>query len=182
MTTALLVIDIQNDYFPGGNMALVNPEQAAGNAARLLQHFRAKSMLVVHIQHISIKNGATFFHPNTDGANIHSLVQPLEHEAIIRKHYPNSFLETNLHECLQKAGVTHLVVAGMMSHMCIDATVRSAAEHSYTITVAENACTTANLPFGDDVIPAQQVHNSFMAALNRAYATVIPTEQVILSI
>ena len=175
MTTALLVIDIQNDYFPNGKMALTNPEQAAQNAAKLLSQFREIGAPVFHVQHITEDNMAHFFHPNTEGVEIHELVRPLEGETVIVKHMPNSFFNTDLHEKLQEQGVKELIVCGMMSHMCIDATVRAAVEQGYTCQVIEDACATTTLQIEDKVIPAKHVHYAFMAALNGAYATVKTT-------
>ncbi len=88
---------------------------------------------------------------------------------------PNSFFNTDLHENLQEQGVKELIVCGMMSHMCIDATVRSAVEHGYVCQVVEDACATT-LQIEDKIVPAEHVHYAFMAALNGVYATVKTTE------
>ena len=125
MKTALLLIDIQNDYFPNGKMELRNPVEASEYANQLLQHFRTNSEPIFHIQHVAIKDDATFFLPNTEGVHIHESVRPLREETVIVKHYPNSFRETNLLEQLKRLNIEHVVVCGMMTHMCIDATVRA---------------------------------------------------------
>lgn len=177
MTTALLVIDIQNDYFPNGKMELTGPGAAAINAARLLSDFREKGAPIFHVQHITKDNAAHFFHPDTKGVEIHESVRPLDEELVIIKHMPNSFFNTNLHEELQKEGVTELVVCGMMTHMCIDSTVRAAVEHGYSCQVIEDACATTSLELGGKVIPAEQIHNSIMAALNGVFATVKKTAE-----
>jgi len=176
MTTALLVIDIQNDYFPNGKMTLTNPEQAAQNAGKLLTYFRQMGAPIFHVQHITEGEIVPFFHPNTEGVEIHESVRPLEDETVIVKHMPNSFFHTNLHEKLQNQGIKELIVCGMMSHMCIDATVRAAVEHGYTCQVIEDACATTTLQIEDKIIPAEHVHYAFMAALNGIYATVKTTE------
>ncbi|SOC25023.1 nicotinamidase-related amidase [Ureibacillus xyleni] len=176
MATALLLVDIQNDYFPNGKMRLTNPEKAAQNAAKLLAHFRQTGKPIFHVQHIATGENIPFFHPNTEGVEIHEYVRPLEGEKVIVKHYPNSFFNTDLHDQLQEQGVKELIICGMMSHMCIDATVRSAAEHGYICQVMEDACATTTLQIEDKVIPAEHVHYAFMAALNGMYATVKTTE------
>lgn len=177
MTTALLVIDIQNDYFPNGKMELTGPDAAAINAARLLSDFREKGAPIFHVKHITKDNAAHFFHPDTKGVEIHESVRPLDEEPVIIKHMPNSFFNTNLHEELQKEGVTELVVCGMMTHMCIDSTVRAAVELGYSCQVIEDACATTSLEIEDKVIPAEQIHYAFMAALNSAFATVRKTAE-----
>ncbi len=125
MTTALLIIDIQNDYFPGGAMEVVGASAAANQAAKLLAAFRQKARPVIHIQHIATRPGATFFLPGTVGAEIHDSVRPNPGEPIFHKHFPNSFRETPLLKHLRDAKVSRLVIAGMMTHMCIDTTTRA---------------------------------------------------------
>jgi len=179
MNTAILFIDIQNDYFPGGKMELEGAEEAALNAAKLLAIAREKGFPVLHIQHLSIRPGATFFLPGTDGIHIHSSMIPSADEQIIRKHYPNGFKETRLETALKNMGTTRIVVAGMMSHMCVDATVRAAFDKGYECVIAHDACASRALTWNGATIPAVQVHGSFMAALNALYATVKSTDEVL---
>ena len=128
MTDALLIIDIQNDYFPGGAMALHEPEAAAANAAKLIAAFRQAGRPVIHMQHVSTRPGATFFLPNTPGVEIHASVRPLPGETVMQKHFPNCFRETKLLERLRGAGIGSLAIAGMMTHMCVDTTTRAASD------------------------------------------------------
>ena len=142
MTTALVLVDIQNDYFPGGTMSLENMDAAAANAARLLAAFRERRLPIVHVRHLSVRPGATFFVPGTAGAEIHPAVAPRAGEAVVEKNFPNAFRATDLEPRLRAAGVDHVVIAGAMSHMCIDATTRAAFDHGFKCTVAEDACAT----------------------------------------
>jgi nicotinamidase-related amidase len=178
MNTALLLIDIQKDYFPGGKMELVNPLEAAKKAYMLLQCFREHGGHHVHIQHIAIKPDATFFVEGTEGSDIHDAVAHFEGEPIVYKHYPNSFRETNLMEILKGWGTERVVIAGMMTHMCVDATVRAAADFGFQVIVAEDACATRDLKYGETVIPAEHVHKAFLAAL-KSYGQVMTSEQVL---
>jgi Amidases related to nicotinamidase len=175
MKQALLLIDIQNDYFEGGTMTLVNAGLASENARLLLETFRNKNLPIIHIQHIATKPGATFFLPGTPGAGIHKNVQPTATEKIIIKHFPNSFRETELLNHLSKNEITDLVICGMMTHMCIDATTRAAKDFGYNCTLVGDACTTRNLEINGEKIKAADVHNAFLAALNATYATVTNT-------
>lgn len=177
MSTALIIVDIQNDYFPNGKMELSNPEKAAANAAKVLEWFRQNNKdNIFHVQHIASDPGLGFFLPNTDGVKLNEAVLPLEHESIIIKHFPNSFLQTELESKLKEKGVTKLVIVGMMTHMCIDATVRAAVDLGFETTLIEDACATRDLPYQDKVVPAEQVHYAFVSALNGMYANVISTE------
>lgn len=179
MKIALLLIDLQNDYFPKGNMVLEGSVEASLCAQKLLQYFRERSMPVVHIQHVSLQEGATFFLPGTDGVRIHAHVTPLATETVIEKNFPNSFRNTNLLDHLRALGVTHLVIAGMMTHMCVDATVRAAFDFGFDCTVASDACATRALTFGGTLVPADHVHMAFLAALGAVYAKVITTEELL---
>lgn len=178
MKTALLVIDIQNDYFPGGKHPLVNSEEAAKNAYQLLQCFREHNGPHVHIQHISLKPDATFFIKGDSGSDIHDSVAHFEGEPIVHKHYPNSFRETKLLEMLKEWEVERVVIAGMMTHMCVDATARAAADLGFQVIIAEDACATRDLQYDDTTIPADLVHKSFLAAL-KSYGKVMKSEGII---
>ncbi|HWI71669.1 MAG TPA: cysteine hydrolase family protein [Baekduia sp.] len=171
MSRALLIIDIQNDYFPGGAYPLVEPEAAAANAARVLGAFRDAGAPVVHLQHVWDAPEATFMRPGTDGVEIHASVAPADGETVIRKAEPNGFVGTALERELRGHGVEELVVAGMMSSMCVDATVRAAVDLGFTATVVHDACAAPDLEFGGQQIPGATVHGAFMAALGDGYAT-----------
>lgn len=179
MSTALVLIDIQNDYFPGGKMELCGCIQAAAAAARLLGEFRRQSWPVYHIQHISIQPGATFFLPGTSGAEIHKSVQPLAAEPVISKHFPNSFRETTLLAQLQTGGHSQLLICGMMSHMCVDTTVRAAFDLGFNCIVTHDACATRELNFNGVSVAAPQVHASYMAALGAVFAQVKSVDEIL---
>ncbi len=172
MPTALLLIDIQNDYFPGGAMELVGSREAGERAAALLAAFRGKAMPLIHVQHVSTRPGATFFLPGTRGVEIHASVAPLPGETVIRKHFPNGFRETSLLDHLRGRRITDLVIAGMMTHMCVDTTVRAAFDLGFACRLAHDACATRSLAFGGATIAAADVHTAFIASLNGLFATV----------
>ena len=178
MKTALLVIDIQKDYFEGGKFPLVNPLAAAKKAYELLQCFREHNGYHIHIQHISLKPDAAFFVKGDSGSDIHDSVAHFEGEPIVYKHYPNSFRETNLLEMLKEWGIERMVITGMMTHMCVDATARAAADFGFQVIVAEDACATRDLQYGDTAIPAELVHKSFLVAL-KSYGRVMKSEEII---
>lgn len=178
--TALLLIDIQNDYFPGGAFEQHNMETAAQNAAALLAHFREHDLPLIHVRHENLREGAIFFLPDTPGANIHKSVAPNDNETIVQKNFPNSFRQTNLQDMLQKKGIENLVICGAMSLMCIDATTRAAADMGYNVSVIEDACAARELSFKDKTISAPHVHGAFMAALGMGYAEILSTQDYLL--
>jgi nicotinamidase-related amidase len=177
MNNCLILVDLQNDYFPGGKMELVGIKEATANAQMLLDEFRKAKLPVIHIRHISAYPGATFFLPETDGAKINHMVAPQEGEIVVVKNFPNSFLGTPLLDMLKEEKPDKLVICGAMSHMCIDATTRAAFDLGFSCIVAEDACATRDLIFKSKTIKAADVHASFMAALSAPYAKVISTAE-----
>lgn len=178
MKQALLIVDIQNDYFPGGRMELVGSLEAGAEAGRLLRAFRERGEPVIHVQHISKRPGATFFLPDTEGAKIHESVAPLPSETVVTKHFPNGFRETALLEILRSAEIKRLVIAGMMTHMCIDTTTRAAADMGFENVLAHDACATRDLGFGAAKVAARDVQTAFIAALNGAFAKALSAKEI----
>jgi nicotinamidase-related amidase len=172
MNQALLLIDIQNDYFPGGAMELVGSPAAGAQAGKLLQAFRENALPVIHIQHRSTRPGAAFFLPNTRGVEIYSSVAPSRDEIVIPKHFPNSFRKTPLLDYLQERHIAQLFIGGMMTHMCIDSTTRAAADLGFECFLAGDACATKSLSFGGVTLPAESVQAAFLASLNGLFAKV----------
>jgi nicotinamidase-related amidase len=178
MERALVIIDIQRDYVPGGAYPLVEPEAAAANAKRLLEAFRDSGEPIVHLQHVWDAPEATFMRPGTDGVEIHADVAPEGEETVLRKAQPNGFVGTALERELRGHGVEEIVVAGMMSSMCVDATVRGAVDLGFTATVVHDACAAPDLEFAGEAIPGKTVHGAFMAALGDGYATLVATDDL----
>ena len=166
--TALLIVDVQEFYFPGGRMQLENPELAGMNAGLLLDHFRNSEMLVYHVRHN--------FEP---GGDIHPYVKPLGDEPVISKDQVNAFVGTGLLEMMQQDSVEQLVICGMQTHMCVEAAVRAAHDHGFICLLASDACATRALQFEEYIIPAKNVHYSTLNTLQGSYARVITTDAII---
>lgn len=168
----LIVVDLQNEYLPTGKLPLSGIEAAAANAARVIADARNKRIPVFHIRHEFANGEAPVFVPGTDGVEIQPAVAPVGDEPVIVKNHINSFRQTDLKEQLDARGVEEVVVVGAMSHMCVDAVVRAAADMGYPVTVLHDACATLDLAFGDVTVPASQVHAAMMAAFAFGYGTV----------
>ena len=162
--SALLIIDIQDFYFPGGRSALAEPEKAAGNAARLLDRFRGKNLLVVHVRHDS-----------EPGGKINNIVKPLEGEKIVSKSEVNCFKGTGLSEFLKSGEIDTLVICGMQTHMCVEAAVRAGGDLGYKCILIHDACATKDLKYGDRIIKSEDVHYSTLSTL-RSYCVVESTD------
>lgn len=175
---ALILIDIQNDYFPGGALVLQEPEQAAEKAAQLLSVFRERQRPIVHIQHENLNPELPFMLPNSDGQKIHLSVQPLLNEQHIIKNYPNAFWQTELETYLKAQGIKRVVIAGMMTHMCVSTTSRAAMERGFEVTIIQDACATRPLELNGIEISAETVHTTSLAELT-LIAQVKPLKQFI---
>lgn len=162
---ALLIIDIQDFYFPGGKSALVEPEKAAANAALLLDKFRKENMMVIHVRHNA-----------EPGGKINDIVKPLPSEKIISKDAVNCFVGTDLLSYLKTGKIDTLVICGMQTHMCVEAATRAASDYGFKCILIHDACATKDLKFGDKVIKAEDVHYATLSTLKN-YSQVESTSE-----
>jgi nicotinamidase-related amidase len=147
VTKALLVIDVQNDYFPDGKFPLWNTDAVLENIERAMGKANAKNIPVVIIQHIAnSKMGiAPFFNKGTEGAGIHPhILAAAPNAPVVVKEFADSFEKTTLEETLTKLGVTELLICGMMTQNCVTHTAISKAAEKYSVTVLPDCCTTVD--------------------------------------
>lgn len=172
MQEALLIIDVQNDYFPGGTCELWNVYEAENKIKMLIEESRTLGRPIIYIQHINPPD-ENFFLEGTYGCEISERIKPLPEDKIIVKYYPNSFLETELDSYLKEKYIKKLIVCGMMTHMCVDTTVRAAMDYGYEVDLAADACATMDLEISGEIIPAQVVQKTFIASLAGVFANII---------
>ena len=172
-STTLVVIDLQRDYFPGGNFPLPEIERAAARAAALIDLFHRHRLPVVHVRHLEKDPKVGILLEGTTGSEIEPQVAPSGEDLLITKNWPNAFRESTLAKVLHVLGSRQLVFCGAMSNMCVDASVRAAYDLGFHCTVVEDACAASDLEFNGAKIPAAQVHGAFMGALASAYGDVI---------
>lgn len=163
-STALILIDIQDFYFPGGKVELVEPEKAGEQAKVPLEYFRKNDGLVVHVRHN--------FQP---GGDIHKLVKPIDGEKVISKDEVNAFLNTDLDSYLKSKNIKHVILVGMQTQMCLEGGTRAAYDLGYKCTVIGDACATRDLKIGEETVVAKSVHLSTLATLN-SFAKVVTLE------
>jgi nicotinamidase-related amidase len=166
--TALLIIDIQQFYFPGGRVQLEEPEHAGMNAGLLLDQFRKRGLSVYHVRHN--------FEP---GGEIHPFVAPLPGEPVISKDQVNAFLGTSLLDMLRADSIQQLVICGMQTHMCVEAAVRAAHDLGFSCLLVEDACATRALQYKETITPAKNVHFSTLSTLKDTYARVVDTNTLL---
>lgn len=174
---ALVIVDVQAFYFPGGKLPLVEPEAAAARAGRALAEFRRRGWPVAHVQHLP--DGVDRPDPKIadEQYRIHPEVLPTAGEKLVGKHHVSSFRGTDLEAWLRAEGVQQLVVVGMQTHMCVEALVRAAADLGFTVTVLHDACATRPLRHGDIEVPAAMVHAATLATLRGSYAEVMSVDE-----
>ncbi|MFA6582107.1 MAG: cysteine hydrolase family protein [Paludibacter sp.] len=161
--TALLIVDIQDFYFPGDGPGLVNAEGAALKAKEILEIFREKKQLVVHVRHKASR-----------GFEINKNVEPLSTEKVITKTEVNSFKGTDLLEYLKKNDISRLIIIGMQTQMCVEAAVRAGHDLGFECVLIQDACATRDLKFADKVVKAEDVQTGTLATfIDGGYAKVI---------
>lgn len=171
MNKALLVIDLQNDYFPGGKFPLWNTDATLSNIEKAINAARAKDVAVVHIQHIADPEMgiAPFFNQGTEGADIHPRVLAAAPDApVVVKAFADGFVKTNLEETLSGWGVTDLLVCGMMTQNCVTHTAISKSAEKYNVSVLTDCCTTVD----------EMMHNIALHALSTRVTLVASTDVI----
>ena len=179
MKAALLLVDIQREYFQEGAMPLEGAVEAAVQARKLLAHCRYNHIPAIFIQHIALDPQAVSFRNASPGVSLYTSFRPLPGEAVVRKHHPNAFRDTNLLELLRADEVARLIICGMMTHMCIDTTTRAASDYGFECVVAADACATRDLTFTGETVPAAMVQRAFLAALSGTFARVMNTDEIV---
>lgn len=172
MKRGLVVVDLQNEYLPTGKLPLSGIEGAVENASRVISHARNSGIPVFHIRHEADNSDVGIFIKGSDGTQIQPAVAPDGNEPVIVKKHINASRETDLKKQLNAFEVDDIVVVGAMSHMCVDAVVRAAADMGYPVTVLHDACATLDLTFDGVNVPATHAHAAMMAAFEFGYAVV----------
>ncbi len=179
MKTALLIIDVQNFYFPNGSCELCQPTPTLYEVKKLLDYFRKQELPVYFIQHIwdlkSYPEGLS------EEEAIHKDISPLGGEKVFLKERPNSFSNKDLQPELEKNQIDKLVICGMMTHMCVDTTVRAAKDVGYDITIISDACATKALEWKGRMLPADVVQDVYMASLENVFAEILTCEEYLAS-
>jgi len=177
--TALVVIDIQQFYFEGGLVPLTGSTEAAAQARRVLDAFRARKLPIFHVRHVPKSVSIVGGEPSDPQYRIRPEAQPAPGEQIITKRFANSFRETDLLDALRQKGITRLVIAGMQTHMCVEAASRAATDLGFDVVVVHDACATRPLEFDGHKVPADMVHAAALAAIKGTYGRIVSVDELL---
>ncbi|MFT5234749.1 MAG: nicotinamidase-related amidase/ketosteroid isomerase-like protein [Shewanella sp.] len=175
--TALVLVDLQNDYFAAGRFPLDNTDEATEQAKILLTHFREQALPVIHIQHIFEDENAPFFSANTPGIEIELRVAPLKSEPVIVKHQIDSFIDTSLEQTLVELGIEKLVIVGAMAQACVQTIARSATNKGYHCEVISDAIAAPKLGYGEHHFSGEQLVAANLLSLSFGAAEAVTTAQ-----
>jgi nicotinamidase-related amidase len=169
MKKALLVIDVQNDYFPGGQLPLWNVEATLENIERAIQVAQVKGIPVILIQHFTDPKVAPMFNPETGGSEIHPRIRAAAPDApVVAKGHADSFHETTLEQVLSSVGATTLLVCGMMTQNCVTHTAISKAAEKYEVMILPDCCATVSA----------LIHNTALRAVTTRLK-LVPSDQAL---
>lgn len=177
--TGLVVIDIQQFYFDGGLVPLTGSVEAATQARKVLEAFRAHALPVIHVRHVPTSVAVVDGEPADPQYRIRPEVRPAAGEKVISKRFANSFRETDLLDTLREKRITRVVIVGMQTHMCVEAASRAAADLGFDVVVVHDACATRPLEFEGRTVPADMVHAAALAAIKGTYGRVISLAELL---
>lgn len=177
--TAVIVIDIQNEYFPGGKMPIPDGMKALNNSKRIVDFAHKNGMPVFFVQHIGDAQGPLFA-KGSRFADFHKDLQPTKVDRIITKATPSSFVGTDLKEQLDKLGIKQLVVTGLMTHMCVSSTARDAVPLGFSVIIPEDATATRDLATWDNnVVDHSVLQQAALAGVADVFAEIKTTDDLL---
>lgn len=178
MKKALLVIDVQNEYFTG-KLKVTYPNGSLDNILKVMEHARENNMLIIIVQHTG-NNGDTFI-KNSNEWEIHPSILKKSYDYIIEKTKPSSFYNTNLEEILKKENVEGVVISGYMTQMCCDTTGRDAFHKGYEVEFLSDATGTIDVSNEVGTISSKNLHLAALIAQSFGFSKVLSTEEWIRS-
>lgn len=177
-TTALLVIDFQNEYFTG-RMPIPDGMKALENAKRLIAFADKEKIQVIHVQHVALP-GSAVFGMGGKTVEFHPLMQPRPQDKVVRKTTVSVFASSDLDAQLKKDNIRTLIISGLMTHACVAAAARDAAPLGYNVVVASDASATRAVTRANgQSVNKDELHNAALAEIEDTFGSVLTTSQII---
>lgn len=176
MKTALLVIDVQNEYFTG-KLNVTYPSGSLANILKAMDASSAGNIPVIVIQHAATSPESPVFRKGSHGWELHPEVASKQHSIIIEKNLPGSFTGTNLEEYLKREQINRLVISGYMTQMCCDTTARQAFHMGYEVIFLSDATGTLSIKNYAGEVTAEELHRSILITQAMRFSKVMETEE-----
>lgn len=176
MKRALLVVDVQYEYFTG-KMPVTYPENSFDNVLKAVEAANQNKIEVILIRHEASQENAAAFVRNSSGWNIHEGILKKKHSCIIDKKLPGSFTDTGLEVLLKKMSIDTVVICGYMTQMCCDTTARQAVHLGFSVEFLSDATGTMDVSNYAGKITAKELHNAILVTQAMRFSKVISTDE-----
>lgn len=176
-STALIVIDFQNEYFTG-KMPIPDGDKALANAQRLVEFADKQGLPVFQVQHVA-PAGSAVFALDGDTVKFHPEMQPRDRDTVVQKRNVSVFVGTDIDQQLKAKGIKTVIVAGLMTHACIAGAARDAAPLGYQVIVASDASATRAITRADGTtIDKDSLHRAALAEIEDTFGDVMKTDEI----
>lgn len=175
MKRALLVIDVQNEYFTG-KLPVTYPEGSFENIIKVMDFANENNIPVLLIQHTNPGKDSATFKKGTEEHRIHDEVLKRGYAKIIEKKLPGSFTGTELESWLKENDIDTLVISGYMTQMCCDTTARQAIHIGFNVEFLSDATGTLDISNSAGEISAEELHKAILITQAMRFSKVMSTE------
>lgn len=176
MKRALLVIDVQNEYFTG-KLPVTYPPESLGHILQALDAARSKGIPVVFVQHTAPAEDSPTFRKGSEEWRLHSAIANIRPDLLIEKHLPGSFTGTDLEHWLREKGIETVVISGYMTQMCCDTTARQAMHLGLRVEFLSDATGTLAVSNDAGSVTAEELHRAILVTQAMRFSKVMPTQQ-----
>jgi nicotinamidase-related amidase len=182
MKRALLVIDVQNEYFPGGLLPVSYPQGSMENILNVIETAQLNGVMVIVIQHTAPQPGSKTFVKDSWGWTLHDSIKNNGYDYLIEKNLPGSFTGTNLEDILKENGIDTVAISGYMTQMCCDTTARQAFHLGYSVEFLSDATGTLDISNYAGKVTAEELHRSILVTQAMRFSKVLSTDDWIKSL
>lgn len=176
MKRALLVIDVQYEYFTG-KLPVSYPKGSFTNILKAVDAANKNKIPVILIRHGAAQKDAAAFVQGSRGWEIHEELLKKEYVCIIDKHLPGSFTDTELEDYLRGLGIDTIVICGYMTQMCCDTTARQAVHRGFAVEFLSDATGTLDISNNAGKVTAEELHRAILVTQAMRFSKVISTDE-----
>lgn len=175
---ALIVIDVQNEYFDGALPISAPPtETSLANIGRSMDAATAAGVPVIVVRHGDADPEAPIFREGSHAWELHPEIERRSRDHLVEKTFPGSFTDTPLGDILAADEIDTVVITGYMTHMCVDTTSRQAAHRGLSVEILNDATGTLALENSGGTATGEELHRSTLVAQGQFFADVVTTDE-----